>query len=121
MKYRNEITLWAPRILSILFILFMMYFSLNVFEGHSTFWQAVLGLVVINLPVLVLIGAVIIAWKRELVGTVVFGSYGAILLIFWLYRHLGWKQVLTGVGWILVPVLLISTLYFMAWHRKRSA
>ncbi len=59
---------WIPRILTILSILFMLMFSFDVFGGNEPLGRKLLGFLMHNIPVLILIGALIIAWKWEVVG-----------------------------------------------------
>ena len=40
----NKFIFWTPRILAILFILFLALFSLDVFDGNYGFWGTILGL-----------------------------------------------------------------------------
>ena len=63
---------WIPRILTILSILFMMMFSFDVFDGNEPLARKLLGFLMHNIPVLVLIVVLIIAWKWEVVGGVLF-------------------------------------------------
>jgi hypothetical protein len=46
---------WTPRILSILLLLFLAMFSLDIFGNGYTFWQTVVGLLMHNIPVFILL------------------------------------------------------------------
>jgi hypothetical protein len=46
---------WMPRVLSILFIIFLSIFSFDVFGQGSGFWKALAALLVNNVPSLALI------------------------------------------------------------------
>jgi hypothetical protein len=63
---------WFPRILTIIALLFMLIFSFDVFEGNETIGRKLLGFLMHNIPVLILIAILIIAWKREFVGGIFF-------------------------------------------------
>jgi hypothetical protein len=63
---------WIPRIFTILAILFMFIFSLDAFSGDETFGKKMLGFLMHNIPVLLLIGVLIIAWKWEVIGGIIF-------------------------------------------------
>lgn len=65
---------WVPRILTILSILFMMMFSFDVFGGNEPFSRKLLGFLMHNIPVLILIAILIVAWKWEVIG-------GAVLIV----------------------------------------
>lgn len=66
---------WTPRILSILFLLFLAMFSLDEFGNGYTFLQLILGLFMHNIPVFLLLITLLIAWRQEWVGG---------LFLFWL-------------------------------------
>src|SRR3989344_1802013 len=71
-KKTGKFVYWAPRILSIIFVAFLMLMSLDIFDMKLNFWQTVLGLLMHNLPALVLLVVLIISWKYEIVGGVAF-------------------------------------------------
>ncbi len=72
MKRINKFTYWTPRILGIIFVLFLMTFSLDVFEPGLTMQQIAFGLFMHNIPALFLLIILIISWKYEIVGGIVF-------------------------------------------------
>jgi len=63
---------WTPRIITILAILFMMMFSFDVFGGNEPLSKKLLGFLMHNIPVLILIVVLVVAWKWEIVGGVLF-------------------------------------------------
>ena len=63
---------WFPRILSILLILLMLSLSFDSFEGIKSFGIKLLGFLIHNIPVLILTGILIIAWKWEIAGGILF-------------------------------------------------
>ena len=67
-----KILYWFPRILAILAILFMMMFALDAFGGDEPFGRQLLGFLVHNIPAFVLIIVLVIAWKYEIIGGVIF-------------------------------------------------
>jgi prepilin signal peptidase PulO-like enzyme (type II secretory pathway) len=68
----SKILYWIPRILTILSILFMTMFSFDVFGGNESFGMKMLGFLIHNIPVLILIAILIIAWKWEAAGGALF-------------------------------------------------
>ena len=62
---------WLPRLLSIGFVLFLSVFALDVFT-----WPfepvMLIGFLVHLIPSFVLLAAVLIAWKYDLVGAIMF-------------------------------------------------
>ncbi len=69
---KSTILYWIPRILTILSILFLTMFSLDSFGGNETFSAKMLGFLIHNIPVLILIAILIIAWKWEIAGGILF-------------------------------------------------
>lgn len=59
---------WVLRILLILTILVFALFSIDVFEEEKGFWNIATGLLMHNIPAMVMIIILIIAWKRENIG-----------------------------------------------------
>ena len=64
----SKIMYWVPRIFTILALLFMMMFSLDVFEGNEPFSRKMLDFLIHNIPVLILAVILFIAWIWEVVG-----------------------------------------------------
>ena len=68
----SRLLYWIPRVLAILGILFMMMFSLDSFDGTEPIGKKILGFLIHNIPVFILIIVLIIAWKREFLGGILF-------------------------------------------------
>lgn len=69
-----------PRILSIIFILFLAMFSLDVITPEASFFDFVLGPLIHNIPVFILT-AIIISRKHEIVSAITFIFAGLLYLI----------------------------------------
>ncbi len=116
----NKVMFWTPRLLSCLFILFLMLFSLDIFESGLGFWGTILGLIMHNIPALILIAVLIVSWKHELVGVISFGLAGLLYIILLLinpkleWYMLSWSIIISG------PAFLISGLFLMGWYKKRK-
>lgn len=67
----RKLLYWAPRILAILYILFISIFALDVFGTGIGFWQTLLALFMHLLPSFLIIIATFIAWKWELAGGII--------------------------------------------------
>lgn len=70
-----QILLWTPRILGILFALFVSLFAFDVFGMGYSFWNAALALFVHLVPIFLLLIGLAIAWHWEWVGAVVFPGF----------------------------------------------
>lgn len=60
--------IWVPRILMVLFIIFLTLFSFDVFEMEGSIWTKVGAFVIHSVPSLVLAVVLVIAWRRPLIG-----------------------------------------------------
>jgi len=69
---KEKILFWTPRILSILTILFMMIFSIDCFGGNYSISEQLICFVMHNIPAFICILLLIIAWKREMAGGILF-------------------------------------------------
>jgi hypothetical protein len=69
---KERILYWIPRIFTILAIIFMMMFSLDVIGEKVPLGKKLLGLLIHNIPAFILVVILIIAWKREILGGVLF-------------------------------------------------
>jgi len=67
-----KILCWFSRILAIIAILFMMMFSLDEFGGNNTLARQILGFLMHNIPAFICILALIISWKYEIAGGIIF-------------------------------------------------
>lgn len=121
-KEIDKFIYWTPRIVSILFILFLAMFSLDVFDGNYGFWGTVIGLFMHNIPVFILLVILLISWKYEIVGGVTFILAGI------LYVAMIFKNMLTGSfeGYMLSysltiagPAFFIGILFILNWIKKQ--
>ena len=67
-----KILKWFARILAILSILVLLMFSLDAFAGSESFGRQLLGFMMHNIPAFLLIIALVIAWRYEIAGGVLF-------------------------------------------------
>jgi hypothetical protein len=104
---------WAPRILSIIFLLFLAVFSLDVFDTNLGFWGTIVGLFMHNIPVIVLAIVLGISWKREVVGGIGFIFGGVIYVISKNFELLS-SLIIAG------PAFIIGILFFINWFKKKK-
>lgn len=103
---------WAPRALSILFVVFLSLFALDVFGTGASFWQTLLALFIHLIPSLVLLAAALLAWHYELVGAAIFSLFGA-WYIFEAWEHPSWWLI------IALPAFLVGGLYWASWYYEK--
>jgi hypothetical protein len=116
----NPFIYWTPRILGILFIAFLMLFSLDVFDSTSTFWEIAVGLFMHNIPALLLLIVLVISWKHEIVGGIVFILAGILYIITTLFGGVEWYRALSWSLIIAGPAFLVGVLFLVNWYKKRT-
>ena len=122
-KRVNRFVYWTPRILCILFLLFLALFSLDIFDANYGFWGTVLGLFMHNIPVFILLVVLIISWKYEIVGGIVFILAG-LLYCGWVIHNIltmvprPWFMLFWPVP-IATPAFLVGILFLINWYLKK--
>lgn len=121
-KRINQFIYWTPRILGIIFVAFLALFSLDVFEPGLSFWEIALGLFMHNIPALILLVVLIISWKHELVGGIVFNLAGLFYVaMVAMNSELPWYIALSWSFTIAGPALLTGILFLVNWRMKKKA
>lgn len=119
-KKINKFIFWTPRILAIIFILFLAMFSLDVFENVSGFWPTVLALFMHNIPALILLIILLISWKYEIVGGIVFILFGLFYITFAAIGAPKWYMALVWTLTIAAPAFLVGILFLIGWNNKNK-
>jgi hypothetical protein len=102
---------WAPRIAAIGIIFFISLFSLDVFEMQGTPLELLGGFLIHNIPSIIMIILLVIAWKRPAVGFAAFLVAGIVFALFFI-RDL---DSLPSLLLFVFPILLIAGLFFADW------
>ncbi len=111
---------WLPRILGILFVLFLMLFSLDVFQPGVNPGEIALGLFIHNIPALLLLSILIISWKYEIVGGVAFTLAGLFYAIM-MAKESDFKwYMLSWIATVSGPALLVGILFTFGWINKKK-
>ena len=105
--------IWTPRILGILFALFLSLFALDVFgEGHG-FWKTILALLIHLVPTGIVLVALVIAWRWSWAGGLLFIGFGTVYLVMTSGRF-HWSAYAMIAG----PLFLVGTLFLLNWLFK---
>jgi len=105
---------WLPRILGILFALFISMFALDAFGGGVPFIESVVSFLIHLLPTYIVIAILLIAWKWEWAGGILFILAG----IFYIFvaNNVLWSAYAVIAG----PPILIGTLFIAAHFSSKS-
>lgn len=111
---------WTPRILSIILILLLAMLSFDVVTEDATIWEIILGMFMHNIPTLILLIALIISWKHEIVGSIAFTVAGILYIGLLVYRQVEITTALEMAATLSVPAFLIAILFFINWYKKKN-
>lgn len=109
---------WAPRIISILAIGFITMFATDAFNSPETFTNQLKDFFIHLIPTFILLGILLLAWKKELWGGIVFAALGLGLAPFiYLHNFSLNHSILTSLSVILVingPFILTGFLFILS-------
>ncbi|HPI67030.1 MAG TPA: hypothetical protein PKZ16_00560 [bacterium] len=119
----SKFVYWTPRILSILFILFLSLFSLDVFDMDLNFWQTIVAFLIHNIPVFILLIILTISWRCEIIGGVTFIIAGLLYLVPILitmikngfeWYYIAWITQISGVAFF------IGIMFLICWYKRKN-
>ncbi len=100
---------WFPRIIALLFCLFLSLFSLDVFTGQTSLTNQILAMLLHLVPVFILLAGIILAWRWPWLGAIVFIGWG----IGYVFRARGFP-LSVYVELAVLPILLGLT-FLLNW------
>lgn len=100
--------------LSIGFVLFLSIFALDVFTGPFEPMMLV-GFLIHLIPSFVLLGAVLLAWKYDLVGAIMFIGFATLYV--W---DVGFTRPWSWYVGIVAPAAIVGSLFLVSWFLKRN-
>lgn len=112
---------WTPRLLSIVFIFFLALMSLDVITPEASILQIVVGLLIHNIPAIIMLIVLIIAWRHEIVGGIAFILAGLLYMVMVIRWGKPWYLVLTWSFTIAGPAFIIGILFLINWFKKRQS
>ena len=113
---KKTVLYWAPRVISILFALFISLFGFDVFSMGIGFPEIILAFFMDMLPAILVAVMVIIAWRWELVGSILCAGL-AIFYLVMTWGRMGWDSYVTISG----SLFVLAVLWFFAWRQKKKA
>jgi hypothetical protein len=108
---------WAPRMAALLIILFTSLFSLDVFGEGGTPLQMLGAFLLHNLPSIVMLLVLILAWRRPVVG------FWAFLIVAVAFVVIFVRDIfaLTNLVLFVLPLLLVACLFYADWRWVRQS
>lgn len=111
----KRVLFWAPRVLCILFALFLGLFALDVFgEGYGP-WETILAFVIHLVPTWLVLGALALSWRWEWIGGVLYAVLGVGYIV------MAWgKFDWTTYAIISGPLFLVAALFWVNWALRKE-
>ena len=106
----KRVLFWSPRVLCILFAVFVSLFALDVFGEGFGFWQTIIALVMHLIPTYVVVTALVLAWRWEWVGAILFTGLG-VFYVAGTWGRFPWVTYLSIAG----PLFLVGVLFGVNW------
>lgn len=115
---------WLPRIICILAILFVSLFAADAFSPGLTIWQQLGAFFIHLIPSFILLAFLIVAWKWEYIGGIIFTIIGLVLSpIVFLHNYNMNHSVGLSLGIILAitfPFIIVSILFILSCFMKKK-
>jgi hypothetical protein len=120
-----KILYWTPRIICILAIIFISMFAMDSFAPELTLWQQISGFLLHLIPSFILLLLLIVAWKWEYLGGILFAilGLGTIPLIFahnYKINHQSVGMCLFAVLMINIPFVIVGVLFILNHFIKKK-
>ena len=116
---------WLPRIICILAILFVSLFAADAFASGLTIWQQLGGFMIQLIPSFILLAFLIVAWKWEFIGGIIFVVIGLVTspLVFILNHNRNQLSIgasLKNVLMITFPFIIVGVLFIISNSLKKK-
>jgi len=120
-KKTGKFLFWFPRIFTMLFVLFISMFALDIFGNGYSFWETVVGLFMHLIPSFLLIIGLIIAWRNELIGGILFIGFGLWYVGTILINSPGsFEWYMLSYSFIIAgPAFIIGIMFLLDWKKKK--
>jgi hypothetical protein len=108
-----------PRVLAIVFIVYISLFALDIFSSSELFDQKLIGFLIHLIPSFILIIILIISWEKPFIGGIIFIFLGVILTSLMITfsvvhtPHPGINFVVSQILIIPLPLILIGLLFII--------
>lgn len=115
---------WLPRIICVLGIFFISKYAIDSIESYLTIWQQILTLLFHLIPCVLLTVLLVIAWKWELAGGILFTIIGlALTPIIFKYNYNLNESIATSLGivtMLTIPLVIIGNLFTLSYLKRRK-
>ncbi|MCX6326131.1 MAG: hypothetical protein NT144_05700 [Bacteroidia bacterium] len=124
MKTSIRVFHWLPRIICILAILFVSLFAADAFAPGLTIWQQLGGFLIHLIPSFILLAFLIVAWKWERIGGIIFIVIGLVLSPFvFMLNYNRTHSIGVSLGIILmitIPFVVVGIFFIVSHSLKKK-
>ncbi len=124
MKKSIKVFHWLPRIICMLAILFVSLFAADAFAPELTIWQQLGAFIIHLIPSFILLVFLIVAWKWEYIGGIIFIIIGLGLSPFvFMLNYNRNHSVGMSLGIILsitIPFVIVGVLFIVSHFLKKK-
>ena len=125
MKTSIRLFHWLPRIICILAILFISLFAADAFAPGLTIWQQLGAFLIHLIPSFILLAFLILAWKWEFIGGVIFMVIGLafspfIFILNYNRNHSIWLSLVIILT-ITIPFVVVGILFLISHRLKKKS
>lgn len=106
----KRVLFWTPRVLGILFAMFLSMFALDVFGESHGFGETILALLIHLVPTYIVVIALVFAWRWEWIGAILFNAL-AVFYVAWAWGRFPLIAYLSISG----PLVLVGVLFLFNW------
>lgn len=125
MKTSVKVIHWLPRIICILAILFVSLFAADAFDHGENIWQKLGAFLMHLIPSFILLAILIIAWKWELIGGIIFTVIGLGLSpVVFMHNYKMNDSVGMSLGIIMMitfPFIVVGILFIVSHYMKKRS
>lgn len=125
MKTYVKVFHWLPRIICILAILFVSLFAADAFDHGENIWQKLGAFLMHLIPSFILLAILIIAWKWELIGGIIFTVIGLGLSpVVFMHNYKMNDSVGMSLGIIMMitfPFIVVGILFIVSHYMKKRS
>jgi len=124
MKYSPRFFYWLPRVLCIIAILFVSLFALDAFSSEESFIVQLGDFIMHLIPSFVLLFLLIVTWKKELLGGIIFMIIGLGMSPFVFSKNYAmnnsfWMS-LGIIFTITIPFFIVGVLFLVSYYKNRK-
>lgn len=111
MKRRTKhVLFWLPRVLGILFAIFLSLFAFDIFNQGYGVRETVQGLLIHLIPVFIVVAVLVLTWRRQWIGALLFPTLALSYPVLTQGRQ-HWSVYLVISG----PLVLLGVLFILNW------